>query len=472
MLLTLRPPPRRALRRLGFAAACAAVVTMTGAAAAQELRGVRMTLGLQQGVEAGRNLALATPAEGTTLRSLTDLNLRFLSETRTQQLSFDTGTRLTLGDVRNGNDRIFTDPQFRLSYRREGVDSLLTVGARFRTSRVRFLRTLDEFIDEDGVLVLPEDFTDLTGAGTRTDFGLNAGLEIGREAAPIGLTLRAALDGRSYANVTNPSLFDARTVNLGATMRLRLSPVASAFLTVDRGRTRNEDAVSTRRSSDRVSVGLTYDIDPATRMTGSLGLSRRDTTELGVRVNRSEGAVGQFALTREMPGGVVSGRFGVERVDAGQRMNLSASRSWERPLGAVAGELGLTRGPGGEVNAIGSLDWRRETPDGDVTVALRRSVGTTAANEERINTTLSLRYGHRFTEVSSVSLRLDHAIADATPSASGVQRTDVGISYAHQLTPDWALNTGVNYRTRRSDGRRATSPSVRISLGRSFDFRL
>ena len=461
---------RRRLRR-SAAAALALTVATTAVATAQELRGMQATVGFDTRLEGGRNFALARPSEGSTLRGSSGLSLRFISETRTEQFLLDTGSRFTL--AREPGERVseFSDPRLRLSYRREGVDSLFSLQGSARRARVDFLRDLEQFVDEDGVLVLPEDFGDLTGSGRRLDYSAEMRLELGREAAPAGLSLAARVSGIDYTDAA-ANLFDQRRLGLTATGRLRLSPVLTANLVLQHDRLRIDDPARTDRRTQAVRVGLRYALDPTTELSASIGGSRIDTREFGI-TSRSEGLVGDVSLARALPGGPVSAQFSASRVEAGQRLSLSVGRQLERPLGGISGRLGVSRGPDGSVNAIGDLGWSRALPDGTVSASLARGVGLTSDDEERITTTLRLNYSHAFSDVSSVALRLIHARTESVATAGRVSRTDIGATYRHQITPDWALDAGLNYRLRQERGvGSARAPSLFVSLGREVTFGL
>lgn len=453
------------------AAAMLVAVAATASAPAQELRGMQGTLSFDTRLEGGRNFALATPSEGSTLRASSGLGLRFLSETRTERFSLDTGTRFTLG--REPGERVseFTDPRLRLSYSREGVDSLFSLQGSARRARVDFLRDLGEFVDEDGVLVLPDDFDDLAGTGRRLDYDAELRLELGREAAPAGLSLSARVSGIDYTDAA-ADLFDRRRIGLTAASRLRLSPVLTARLELRHDRLRIDDLARTDRRTDSARLGLTYALDTRTDLSASVGATRIDTREFGL-TRRSEGLVGDVSLARALPDGRVSAQLSASRVEAGPRLSLSVGRELDRPLGGVSGRLGLSRGPDGGLNAIGDLGWRRDLPEGAVSASLARSVRLTGDDEERVTTTLRLNYSHAFTDVSSVALRFNHAVSESVADAGRISRTDVGATYRHQITADWSFDAGVAYRLRSERGEgTARAPSVFMTLGRDFAFGL
>jgi hypothetical protein len=88
------------------------------------------------------------------------------------------------------------------------------------------LNLLSDPIDGAGRLKLPVDFPNLTGTGKRESYGLNARLELRRDA-PLGLTLTYAFEGLSYENPSNLALTDNFRQTLGAKFRANFSPAST-----------------------------------------------------------------------------------------------------------------------------------------------------------------------------------------------------------------------------------------------------
>lgn len=459
---------------LGAAAVCAVVVgALKDVAQADELRGIRAIVSFDQRFEYSDNRALADPADGSSLRSLTGLGLRIQSDTRLEQFLFDTGTTLSLGrDPGAVSGSRFSDPRLRLSYTREGVDSLFSLSGNIRRSRVDFTRPLGDFIDDDGVLILPPDFEeeDLIGTGRRLDYNAQTRLEFGREAAPFGLAMRAGVSGISYSS---PTLADVRRHNIGATARMRVSPVTNLTLSADHSRFRRDDLADTDRQTNALSFGVIHDLNPAMQISGGLGYTRIRTREFGL-TTRNDGLTGQLGLARLFPDGVLTAQAQQARApDGGSRSNLVLGREWERPTGSLGGSVGVTRSPGGDVNLVGSLDVRHDLRDGQLAASLQRTVGVDADDNERLRTAANVRYTHQINELSRFTLRAAYAHSAATPTAARVTRADLAATYSRDLTRDWALNTGVSYRVRRTGaGSRASSPVVFVGLGSTFAFGL
>lgn len=461
-------PAGRGWRRAAILGAGVAALAALGAAQAQELRGPRLTIDIDNRLETGRNLGLAIPSEGGATRASTGVELRLSSETPIQRFSLDTGLRYTVRRGADPDGSGFSDPRLRFSFQRDGVDSLFSLSANVRRSQVDFLRDLLDFVDEDGILVLPEDFNDLTGVGRRLDYSAEARLELGREAAPAGISLVAAASGIDYTDAA-ANLNDTRRFRLGATGRLRLSPVATATLSLNHNRFRTDDLAATDRRTNSLSTGISYELDPITTLGAGIGYSRIETREFGIE-RRSEGLTGDLSFGRTLPDGDLSARLGVSRVEAGQRVDVTVGRGFERPGARFSGSIGLTRGPGGDTDVIGALGWARELPNGTVSANLNRAVSVNADDEERLTTTLRVGYTHAFSEISSVELRISYGFSDGGTAGDDLRRTDLGATYRHRLTRDWSLNGGITYRVRDESGvGRSNSPSVFLALGRQFE---
>ena len=457
----------RKLRAPLLAALCVPILPL----AAQEAGGLKLSFGIDQRFEAGRNLGLRIPDEGTSALATTRFSARLESETRTQRFVLDTGGLLRLGQSPNARTG-FDDPRFNFSYRRDGANSGFTISADYRRSQIDFLRALQDFVNEEGELELPPDFDGLTGTGTRVNFGGSAQLVLGREG-PLGLTLRASRRDLTYQGATSPSLFDTRRESYGASLRMQLAPTVTGTLNVDDDRYRAQNLANTDRRTMRLSYGVRYEVSPALRLDASLGATRVETTEFGV-TTRAGGGTGQLGLELDVPDGRWTARLGSLRSVGGGSARLEAvvGRNRELPRGALDARLGLTRTGNGPVAVIGGLNWRHDLPTGRLSARIDRAVSTNILDEERIATVVALNYSQEINAVSGFGLGLSLSMTEGTATTNRVTRTDVTASYRHALTEDWGLNAGVAYRVRDEAGvGTATSPSAFISIGRRFNLR-
>ena len=83
-----------------------------------------------------------------------------------------------------------------------------------------------------------------------------------------------------------------------------------------------------------------------------------------------------------------------------------------------------------------------------------------------------MRYGQDINAVSGVEFGLTYLIASGTATRNRVAEGDLSVTYRRALTEDWALRTGLSYRTRdEATVGSAASPFAFVSIGRTFDLR-
>lgn len=465
-------PPRERRLPLRRSAAILALAGLVGAAGgtagkADGPSGMRMTFGLEQRLEAVRNEDLAVAgARGTDTLAVTRLSLGLVSDTPREGFELGLSSNLRFGDSANRRVREFDSPAFRLSYRRQGGDSDFVANARLRRTPVDFLRALDQFLDEDGELDLPEDFDDLAGRGHRSEYAIDGQLTLGRAAAPLGVTFDLGLLGVRYGG--GAALNDFRRQSAGASLRMRMSPLATATLGYSHSRRSDDDAVDSRRTTDTLRAGIGYDVSPRTTISGSLGYSRIDTTGTGVPRLREEGLVGSFDIGVQTPRGETGLRLEAQRSEGGRRLSAALRQGLELPGGDLSGSFGVARLPGNRTGTIGTLSWQRSLADGTLFVSGSR--GAVGDDDVRLRSNVSAAFSRQLTLRSSMNLRADYTRSSASPLSNRLEAASLQASYSHQLTPDWSLNSGLTYRLRREQGvGRATSPGVFIGLGRQFE---
>ena len=92
------------------------------------------------------------------------MSFGLISETERQQLSLDLSGGLTIQDTpdTDGTQTDWGTPRLRFSYRLSGDNANFRVSASYS---VAFIDTLElsDFVNEDEILELPEDFSDLSG---------------------------------------------------------------------------------------------------------------------------------------------------------------------------------------------------------------------------------------------------------------------------------------------------------------------
>jgi len=191
---------------------------------AQDAGGLILSFGIEQRIEAGRNLTLEFPEEGSGTNALTTLSFGLLSETDRHRFSLEFINGLRIANLPGTGTTVgVDDSSLTLAYDLEVANAALSFGASFERSDIDFLDPLTDFITSDGSIELPDDFEILDGGGTRNAFSVSAELETGQQDL-IGFVLRATAAGLEYSNTTDPDLFDTRTNTVEAGTILRFSP--------------------------------------------------------------------------------------------------------------------------------------------------------------------------------------------------------------------------------------------------------
>ena len=412
-------------------AATLCVGGLGGAAQAQD-GGVQLTFGLSESLTSNSNQALDVKSAGSTTSATTLLSFGLVSETATQRLSLDMSANLRLANTpaTKGTVTRVGDPAVTLAYSVDGASAGLQTKAYYRKADVAFLRPLTDFVDPLGNINLPTDLADLTGTGTRAEYGANLTYDWGRDG-PLGVSLSAGLAGLTYDNTTSPALFDNRRITLAATAGYQINPATRATTTLRFARFAASDAFQTRSNTSGLDLGL----------------------------------------TRTMDRGTASATLSADRSDAGTRLGFRLGRALDLPGGALSASLGATRAPDGLNGVTGSLNWQHALPSGQISAALTRGITQTATATDQLTTALSLGYTQALTPSSTLALNLSYAVNDPGGAGASVTNRGLDATYSHALTADWNLDAGYSYRSRDAGAGLANSSAVSLTLRRAFNLR-
>ncbi|WP_146036556.1 hypothetical protein [Pseudotabrizicola formosa] len=387
---------------------------------AQEQGGLRLTFGINQGLDWRDNPDLETPSSGSETTSRTQLRLGLISETPTQRLAFDLGGTVVAG---SGSEKGLNTPSATLAYRLESAASALELEAFLREADVD---TLD-FIFGGDDLNAPV-VTAVTGSGTRRQTGATASIDFGRDA-PFGGSFSLGRTETDYTATTDPSLIDS----LRTTARL----------------------------------ALRFDLSPVTSVTTSLSASRLE--EEGASPEDSETLA--IGLTHSLPTGAYTASMTIGRTEEGTRESLSFGRSLDLPAGQLSATLGLSRPVTGKTQGIGTLNWQQDLANGSLQLGLARSVTGNDRDEETRVSRLSMSYAQELTP--RLGLSLSAGLQDSRETQTGLssRTTNLSASLRQELTEDWGLNLGLTHRVKDEDGAgRVRSNGVFLSVSRDFVF--
>lgn len=376
---------------------------------------VVLTFGIEQRLEAGRNIDLSVPEEGRSVASVTRLSFGAVSRTPLDVLEFSAAGALLVEHAGDGTEVGFDRPEMGLRYTREVPNALFSIGAQYR---------------RDDIDAFDEGLAETDFGVTRSDTSADVRLETGR-TAPLGLAFNAEYLKTEYEDTTDPELVDTESARIGAEATLRFTEVLEGRVGLAFQRETRADTPGVSVETGVASVGLTYLLAHGS---ASADLSRSSDDE------------------------------------EGDRTSLVLGRTFVLPAATVTVQIGATDGEIGGTEVIGSLAWAQALPSGSLDLLVERSVSFDEdAIESVTETRASIAWGHDINALSTLGLSLSHEIADAPSERSTLSQ--FAATYRYALTEDWGLDSGVRYRVRHDAEGRSESPDVFIALSRSFEFR-
>ena len=407
------------LRLLCMTASFAAVLPSNGQA--QEVGGVVLSFGIEQGIYWKDNPDLDIPSTGKEISSGTKLNFGLVNETQDQRLSFTAQGTLVVG---NGTEKGLVSPSANLSYSRSSVATTLEVSAFVREADVSTLDFLTG-IDGTGTPV----FAAVSGTGTRHQTGANAKLTFGQDSR-FGGSFSLGLTDTRYHDTTDPSLIDNRRNTANLSLRFDLNEVTTATLGLTGSQLKDQGAAT--QNSTNVSLGLAFD----------------------------------------RPNGAYTADLTTANGKDGTRQSLRFGRSLDLPAGKLSANLGLARLSSGSTQMVGALDWQQELAQGTLTLGVSHDVTSNDNDAETSVSRLAVSYNQELSATLGLALSAGLQDSSETTTGFGTKTTDLSASLRKQLTQDWGMTFGASHRIRDKDvSGRAESSTVFLSIGRNFVFR-
>lgn len=373
-----------------------------------------------------------------------------------------------------GTSRAFDDASVRLGYEREGVNAALSTDVDYSIVSVNNLSPFDSnrsFADD------PLEENDLTrDQGDRTQFGARFSFETGVND-PVGFLFQGRYREQTYSGTTDPGLFDTETLNLTGTTRFTLSPVAEARVVLRHDAYNASDTAQTDRRTSSVNLEFTLALSKVDTLDVSVGAQQieTETTALGIRgLTRQTGTIGSIELVRELKRGTIGTSFDLSESVNGQTATWLISRAMLLPRGALEISLGATSDVADTIRPVGRLNFSHEMKYGTVTATLERQLSTSSRANELRTTRGSLAYLHEINSVSDVTFSANFAeLAQAGgPAVTDTSRADFQATYSREITHDWRLSSGYEYRVRDETGvGSASSNRVFLTLEREFALR-
>ena len=401
------------------------------------------------------------------LRFDTRAGFAFESRTRLQQLQFSGNALLRLSSGEATDDDTgsgLQEPRLRLAYNRDTGNARLGLTASYARSEANLT---DTQLLPDGT---PSD--DITRDGFVTDRALGVSLQTGVND-PLGFIVSADASERDYSDTTDPDADDSRRLSLGFTARLTPSPVTRIDLNLGYRRSEDDNETGAERTDRSISVALDQTLAQGVTLQAEIGFSRntREETLGSGGSETSEGVFGEVGLTLARPNGTASVSLTAARDSEGLRNTLSFGRSLELPRGGrFEAQFGLSARSGGDPELVGSLRYAEPLPTGEISVRFDRSVSLDADNADIASTRLGLAYTHDITDLSRLNLSADYSRSGSggLGEAETTTRRTLRAAYARDLTGDWTLETGYQYRDLEDESGEASSNSVFVTVGRKF----
>ena len=394
---------------------------LSGFAQAQEAGGTVLSFGIEQGLYWKDNPDLDIPSTGSEISSRTALSFGFVNETRNQRFAFNTKGTLVAGDSTYTG---LVSPSANLSYSRSSASTTLEVAAFVTETDVSALDYLSG-VDSTGTAVTLA----VSGSGTQRKTGANAKLTFGQDSI-LGGSFSLAATKTEYVDTTDTSLIDNRRNTAQLSLRADLNEVTTATLGLT-GSQLKEQATPTETSSS-VSLGVSY----------------------------------------ARPNGSYTATIGTANSSSGSRQSLRFGRALDLPTGKLSASLGVAHLATGTTQAIGALDWQQDFARGALSFGLSRDVTNNDSNAETRVSRLTMSYSQALTETLGLSLSASLQDSIDTASSLATTTTNISASLKKDLTEDWGMTLGANYRVSDKDSTgRADSSTVYLSIGRNFEFR-
>ena len=125
---------------------------------------------------------------------------------------------------------------------------------------------------------------------------------------------------------------------------------------------------------------------------------------------------------------------------------------------------------GGEL--IGNLSYAQKLATGSLALTLSRQVALNADDQDVANTTLGLSYQHQINDLSSLGLSVSVLGTGGGPGVTEALRQTLNVSYSRDLTADWQLTTGYQFRSLAPSGADKTEAnSIYVAISRKFVLR-
>jgi hypothetical protein len=432
------------MRRASLAALTLAGAAGIHAASAQDLVDSTLTATVSQSFEIDSNYDLEDPSPGTSYYGDTRFGLAYLNETPTQLLEFglDTGLR-ALDRADEDFDVTFASPSTaRLAYANEWASGGLDADVRYRQTEVDFNRPLEDFADDEGIIVVPDDLDQLTGDAIERRTDANVVLELATDSpSSYEFTLSATnFDYSEDAANRTPRTF----VQGDALWRLRLNPVLSGALLGSYYTYQADTERDTEIRIAEIDAGVIY--EPSENLYVATGVGYANRT-------REDTIGGDRQTTQDESGPSLRAqvRYRIEDFQLNFNGRVTSAAPETRFNGALRVFYPLPRG---NVNAR----------------VFQRYTGSSSDQEVRV-TGVGVGLIHNVNNVSRIGVDFAYGLQvnQDDPDDPDINRTDITARYIYDVTRSVSAEVGYRFRNRIEDPDDATSNAVYFVIGRAFE---
>lgn len=418
-----------------------------------------------------RDLNIVDPNAETTL----DLNLGFhlITRTRLQTLDFS-GNGIyrffTTPESDTDQNSGFQDPALRLVYGRNTGNSSLDILGYYRDSQVNLFEPIllsNGTISSTDVNAITGDVV-ASGASLALETGIND---------PVGFVLSAGFDDRNYSDTTDPGVYDSHSTNFGATVRMNPSQITQYDLNLSYSTEDDENDTQTQRQNESLGVGIRHSLSSDVSLYGELGYSANTTDELISGAPVSTDSNGIYALagaSRNLSNGDIGVSVATNVDSVGTYNTAHFIRNLElAPNNALQADIGVYDRPGNTPQLLADISYENTLAQGAISARFLRTVTLNADDVDVATTSLRLGYSHELNAISNLGLSLNFAqTADGGGgNVDQVKRAGFSATYSYDLTKDWDLIAGYEYRKLNQEGSgTANSNTVFLTLDRDFTF--
>lgn len=399
---------------------------------------------VSQRFEADSNYNLDDPSPGTSYFTDSRLDLELVNETPNQvfTLGLDTGAR-ALWEAEEDFELTFASPTTaRTGYETEWAGGALETEFRYRQARTGFDRLLQDFITDDGVIVLPDDFADLTGETTERRYDAVVGLELATDA-PSSYAFGFQGTRYDYDDVSLDRI-PRTTLQAEATWTLALTPTLAGQMLGNYYLFEAENETETRVRIAELEAGVVYEPSEILRLSGALGFASRVREERRggerVTVEDDQGPALRAGMRYDFQDFVLDGNARVSTAAPDTRVDGLVRVTYPLPRSRVVGR------------------------------AFRRYVGGNSGDVVRL-TGLGLVVAREINTLSGVEL--DFAYSNRVnvddPTDPDTTRFQTTATYTRAITQSVSADLGYRFRSREEDPESAQSHAVFFEIGRTFE---